>query len=116
MSSTASAKDGKLHFPSQEAITAYLAKHPLISDPLISDSYNQEKKIKDAVAQFFANSRKVPMGVQMGVMLTISELNKKFGLPQSAVMALNMNLTEALQDCANEQEIQLEKDSVLDKK
>jgi len=100
----ATATDGRLRFPSQEVITAYLAKHPLTSD-----SYNQEKRINEAVAKAFANSTKVEMGVQMGVMLTMYDVNENLGLPESEVTAINMNLTQALIDCANGKAIQLEK-------
>lgn len=96
--------EGRLRFPSQEAITAYLAKHRLTNTP-----YNQEKRINEAVANAFANSTKVPMGVQIGVMLAMCDVNETLDLPESAVMAISMNLTAALTDCANGIEIQLEK-------
>ncbi len=50
------------------------------------------------------------MGVQMGVMLTMHDVNENLGLPESALMTINMNLTQALQDCANGKVIKLEKE------
>lgn len=96
-----------LHFPSQGAIISYLEQHPLTSDP-----YLKEKKIIETVAQFFADQDKAPMGVDMGVMLTMMDLNEKLGLPQMGLMAINLNLTAALKDCANGKKIEVEKKSL----
>ncbi|KAG8171508.1 hypothetical protein JTE90_007397 [Oedothorax gibbosus] len=66
-----------LHFPSKGEIVSYLEQHPLTNDP-----YLTEKKIIEAVADFFADKDKAPMGVDMGVMLKLADLNEKLQLPQ----------------------------------
>ena len=93
-----------LHFPSEREIISYLEQHPLTSDP-----YLKEKKIIETVAKFFANQDKADMGVDIGVMLTMHDLNEKIKLPETAVMAINLNLTAALKDCANGKKIELKK-------
>lgn len=98
------ARDGRFHFPSQEAITSYLAKHPLTNNP-----YHHKHKINEAIATFFANSATVPLGIQMGVMLTIYTINQKLQLTEPALLSLNINLTQALRDCANGKAMQLGK-------
>lgn len=100
----AAASSSILQFPAQDAITTYLTKHPLTSDP-----YLTEKKIIETVAKFFANQRKAELGVDMGVMLSLYDLNKKIGLPETALIAIQMNLVEALKDCANGKPIEVEK-------
>lgn len=72
-----------------------------------------EKKIIETVAKFFADQDKADMGVDMGVMLTMMDLNEKLGLPQMSLMAINLNLTAALKDCANGKKIELEKKTNL---
>jgi hypothetical protein len=93
-----------LHFPSHSTIVSYLENHPLTSNP-----YLKEKGIIEAAARAFADQSKVPMGIQMGVMLTMHDLNEKIKLPQVTMMTIHMNLTQALEDCARGNEINLEK-------
>ncbi|KAG8194647.1 hypothetical protein JTE90_003120 [Oedothorax gibbosus] len=84
-----------LHFPSKGEIVSYLEQHPLTND-----RYLTEKKIIEAVADFFADKDKTLMGVDMGVMLKLADLNEKLQLPQVALITININLTAALKDCA----------------
>jgi len=100
-----------LHFPSQGAIVSYLEQHPLTSKE--TNPYLSEQKIIETVAKFFADQDKADMGVDMGVMLTMMDLNEKLGLPQMSLMAINLNLTAALKDCANGKKIELEKKTNL---
>lgn len=100
-----------LHFPSQGAIVSYLEQHPLTSKE--TNPYLSEKKIIEAVAKFFADQDKADMGVDMGVMLTMYDLNEKLKLPEMALMTINLNLTAALKDCANGKKIDLEKKTNL---
>lgn len=93
-----------LHFPAQDAIVAYLTKHPLTNNP-----YLTEKKIIETVSKFFADQDKAEPGVDMGVMLSLYDLNEKLGLPQMALMTIQLNLTQALKDCANGKPIEVEK-------
>lgn len=96
-----------LHFPPKGAIISCLEQHPVTSKE--TNPYLTEKKIIEAVADFFADQDKAPMGVDMGVMLTMMDLNEKLGLPQMGLMAINMSLTEALKDCAAGEAISVEK-------
>ncbi len=48
------------------------------------------------MARIFANSTTALSGVQMGVLLTMYDVNETLGLPESSVMVINMNLTQAL--------------------
>lgn len=68
-----------------------------------------EKKIIEAVAKFFANQDKSDMGVDMGVMLIMHDLNKKLNISDIDMIAINRNLTAALKDCANGKKIEVEK-------
>jgi len=96
--------DGKLHFPSREVISAFLAAHPHTSDLV-----GYEKRIHEAVARTFANSTKVEISVRMGVVLSLQGVNENLNLPTQTLLALSANLTQALIDCANGKEIQFEK-------
>ncbi|HSX38257.1 MAG TPA: hypothetical protein VLE95_05440 [Chlamydiales bacterium] len=69
MSSAASATNPALHFPSQEEITAYLAK-----DSRTNDAYKKEKGIDRAVAKAFANSTRSLSELKIGVRCTIQNL------------------------------------------
>ena len=84
-----------MRFPAQDVIVAYLTKHTLTSDP-----YLVEKKIIEAVAKFFANQDKEPIGVDLGVALETMSLSKKLGLSTMSLAHLNENLAKALKDCA----------------
>jgi len=91
-------------FPSKEAIVSYLQQHPLTKDP-----YLTEKKIIETMANFFAKQEKVPDGINLGVMLSLSDVNKKLKLPRVALMTIQINLVAALKDCANGKKIEVEK-------
>ena len=93
-----------IHFPSKEVIASYLQKHSLTKDP-----YLTEKRIIETVASFFANSDKVPIGVDIGVSLSLFDLNEKLGLPKFALMTIQLNLEQALKDCAAGKPIKVEK-------
>lgn len=49
------------------------------------------------------------MGVDMGVMLIMHDLNKKLNISDIDMIAINRNLTAALKDCANGKKIEVEK-------
>lgn len=97
-----------LHFPSEGFIVAYLKAHPLTNYPLL-----KEKKIIEIVAKFFANQEKYPMEVDMIVMLTMKSLNTKLGLPKKRILQIQINLSEALKDCANGERIVFKKTAKL---
>lgn len=103
-----------LHFPDAETMTQYLSNHPLLKM-----DYYQEKGITKAIAELaaarFANSDKVEMGVKMGTMLLINDLQAgkdgftgkalpnlgKLGLPSMIWAQISMATESALIDCAN---------------
>jgi len=87
-----------LKFPSKQTIIAYLEQHPQTNKT--TNPYLTEKKIIPAVAQVFADQNKAPLGVDMGVMLTMLDLNEKLKLPEFVLMTINMNLCNALKECA----------------
>ena len=86
-----------VHFPSQEAIVSYLQGHALTSNP-----YLTEKRIIETVAGYFANQEKAPLGINLGVMLALHDLNERLQLPGFSLNAIQLNLTTALMDCARE--------------
>jgi len=87
-----------VRFPDQNAIQAYLEKHPLTRDPWL-----KEMKVLEVAAKSFANSDKAPMGIQMGVTLMLHDLGGV--VPEQAMMPITLNLVQALQDCAEGKEI-----------
>ena len=104
-----------LHFPNAETMKTYLCKHPLLKM-----DYYQEKGITQAIAELaaerFADSDKVEMGVKMGTMLMMNDLQTgkdgfsgkvlpnlgKLGLPSMVWAQISMATEEALIDCANQ--------------
>jgi hypothetical protein len=100
----AAADKGLLHFPAQKAIADYLAKHPLTKDIEIFNP-----KINEAVARAFDKSIRFPMAVKTVVMMTMYDVSQGLNLSEADEMMIRMNLTLALQDCANGKQIQLNK-------
>ncbi|MBU6383004.1 MAG: hypothetical protein KGQ49_00995 [Verrucomicrobia bacterium] len=98
-----------LHFPSKPAIMSYLEAHPLTSKD--TNPYLTEKKIIEAVADFFADQDKTPHGVDVGVILTMYDLHEELELSPGGVTTIQMNLTAALKDCAAGKKIELEKNT-----
>ncbi len=94
---------GTMNFPSQKALASCLDKHPLTGKQ--TTPYLREKGITDAVAESFADTRMLPPGVDMGVMLALYHLNQKLELPPPALTTLQMNLVVGLKDCATGGEI-----------
>lgn len=88
---------GVLRFPAQNELTACLKKHPMTNDP-----YFTEKRINEVVAKSFANQEKVPLGIDLGVMLELNDLNEKLRLPAMRLKTIQLNLTTALKYCAKE--------------
>lgn len=96
-----------LHFPAQDAIVAYLTKHPLTSDPDLT-----ENKIIETVAEFFANQvYSTPMGVEMSVMLVMTHLSPSVQIRLTGIrmVTITTNLIAALVDCAAGKAIGVEK-------
>ena len=103
-----------LHFPNAQTMRECLCKHPLLAM-----DYYQEKGITKAIADLaserFADSDKVAMGVKMGTMLLINDLQEgkdgftgkplpnlgKLGLPSTIWTQLSMATEKAIIDCAN---------------
>lgn len=102
-----------LHFPDVKTMTQYLSNHPLLKT-----EYFLEKGITKAIAELaaerFADSDKVEMGVQIGAMLLIHDLQAgedgftgkplpnlgKLGLPSMIWAQISMATEAALIDCA----------------
>lgn len=103
-----------LHFPDAATITQYLSNHPLLKM-----DYLQEKGITKAIAELaaarFANSDKVNMGVKMGTVLLINDLQAgkdgftgkalpnlgELGLSLTVWTQISMATELALIECAN---------------
>lgn len=101
-----------LHFPDAATMTQYLSNHPLLK-------YYQEKGITKAIAELaaarFADSDRVDMGVEMGTMLLINDLQTgedgitgealpnlgKLGLSPMTWTQISVATEKALTDCAN---------------
>ena len=88
--------DTLYHFPDQNTILEYLSKHPMTNDAFLT-----EKKIIETVAKFFANQSKVDCGVNLGVVLSLYEMNEKLHLPEMVLKIIQVALSQALKDCAN---------------
>lgn len=82
-----------LVFPQNSILLEKLNKHPLLQVPWI-----HEKKIIPKIVDCFGGQTKVPSGVDMGLMLTLYDLN--LGLPTTAMAAIQVNLKTALVDSA----------------
>lgn len=92
-----------LNFPSAENISVHLKKqHPI----LCNDSYIKEKKIVEALADFFANSTKAIADIHGDVLLACSD--KLTALPDAVVRMLFLNLSQTLEDYAKENKIKVE--------
>ena len=91
-----------LHFPQEDTILAYLAKHPLTSN-------NTETKINETVSKFFANREQTASGVDELVMFSLGDMNEKLGLPEIKLLFIQQRVTAALKDCANGRLIEVEK-------
>jgi len=98
-----------LHFPSAEVMTKFLSNHELLNL-----DYYQEKGITQTIAKLaaerFANSDKVEMGIKMGTMLIVNDLQQgedgftgaklpKIELPKMSWVQLSMAIESALVDC-----------------
>jgi hypothetical protein len=101
----------KMDFPSQEKITAYLARHPRTSDV-----YKKEKGIHEAVAKAFANATYSLIEVQVGVQCTIENLYLKRGIDLISVGStrrmiemMSVSVVAALVDCVKENQLTLKK-------
>lgn len=92
-----------MHFPSREVLVSCLDNHPLTGKQVTK--YLTEKGITQAVAESFADTDKAPMGVDLGVMLTVYDLNEKLRLPDPTLTILQMSLVGALRDCAIENKL-----------
>ena len=89
-----------LQFPSKEIIISYLAGHPLTNKdrfPCLTD-----KKIIEAIADFFDNAKKLDKGVDFGVMRVLHDLNKNREIPEKKIAIIHFLLITALKECANE--------------
>lgn len=102
-----------LHFPDAKTMTESLSNHPLLKM-----DYYQEKGITQAIVELaaarFADSDKEEMGVKMGTMLIIHDLQTgtdgfsgkavpnlgKLGLPSMFWAQISMATEAALMDCA----------------
>lgn len=82
-----------LRFPSETILISRLEN--VLSD----QQYMKEKKIIQALAKAFANQTKEPIGVDMGVMLELYDLNIQ--LPEIALRAMIILLCAALKKCAD---------------
>lgn len=91
-----------LHFPQEDVILAYLAKHPLTSN-------NTETKINETVAKLFANQKQTEPVVNKLVMFSLGDMNEKLGLPEIKLLFIQQRVTSALKDCANGGLIEVEK-------
>lgn len=87
--------DETMHFPSQKILVSCLNKHPLTVTQYLS-----EKGVTEAVAESFADTDKVPIGVELGVAVALYDLNEKLGLTDEVLMIMQRNLMGALKDCA----------------
>lgn len=102
-----------LHFPNAQTMKACLCDHPLLA----MDYYKEKgitKAIADLASERFANSDKVEMGIKMGTMLMINDLQEgkdgftgkslpnlgKLGLPPMVWAQISMATESALMDCA----------------
>lgn len=61
----------------------------------------QEKGILHAIAEEFSNTRKVKEGVELSIVLTLSDLSTTRDLHVIIIKTMKMNLSMALIDCAN---------------
>lgn len=95
MSATALARGEALCFPSQQEITAYLAKHSR------TRGY-QKNGINERVAEVFANSKRWPTSFQVNTLVTVHELKKKLGLSDDDARNITTNLVLALANCARD--------------
>ncbi len=86
-----------LHFPSKELLLKYLEQHPLTKDPFL-----KEKGIIQAIAEFFANEKIVSLGVDVGVINTLSDLDEKLKLPWLTVTKIGENISRALKNYPQE--------------
>jgi len=77
-----------LQFPSKETIISFLTHHPYTKNPLLV-----EKKIIEAVANFFANKKKSPNIVEQDVRLAITNTNEE-------LLDYQMLIAFALMECA----------------
>lgn len=91
-----------LPFPSQENIAAYLGKHTLTKE-----LYLKNNEIIQAVARCFADQDKAPAEVDTGVRATMLTLSKKLKLPSTTLIMIQINLAEALKDCAKDNAIKV---------
>ncbi len=66
-----------VRFPSEQNIIASLEQHPLTNKDKDTNHYLSEHKIIQAMARYFANKELAPRGIQMGVSITMSDLNQK---------------------------------------
>lgn len=99
-----------LRFPDQEVIIEYLAGHPMTKNlPLI------DWKIRESVARFFANQNKDSLEVERDVWLCLYLSNDKLILSQSS-KAVSEGLISALEDCAGEKKLEIEKKEVKETK
>lgn len=96
-----------LHFPSREAIITYLEQHPNINQD--GDTYLKDNHIIEAVADFFADQDKAPLGVNIGVNMVMTDIGERLNLNIAGIVTIGMNLTKALKDCANGKKFELEK-------
>ena len=94
-----------LHFPSETTIIEYLKVHPLTNNP-----YLTEKKILQTAAKRFANTEKTLDAIEIDVMFTLQDLNKKINLPKTVLISINSKLTKALEECAKKQNLISEKE------
>ena len=82
-----------LYFPSRENIVFFLQNHSLTQE--ITD-----KKIIHALAGFFADTKKAPLGVDLGVALCFDNLNANLSFDTMTLKLMQISLTCALKDCA----------------
>lgn len=91
-----------LQFPSKADLVSYLGQHPKTTKE--SHSCFADQKVIEAVAEYFANQKKAPAGIKMGVNLVMFKENDRFKnrlhLTDRDLESINRNLTEALRDCA----------------
>lgn len=85
-----------LRFPPQKELEACLKQHPLISD----NPYLIEKGFIQSVANDFANQEKAVKDVELGVAARALVLLQP---PTFTLGVIQMNVVQALEDCANAQ-------------
>jgi hypothetical protein len=84
-------------FPSQKLLTTCLSQHPVAGTE--ANPYLTEKKIIQTVAKEFAASEANSGGIEMGVMLTLDDLNT-VQLHVTTLLTIHMTLVDAVKECA----------------